>query len=152
EPADELLVYRLTLIAPGDAPPAQPLVIAGAPATLNAAKTALVIDASQLPAGSVIHLEDVAFAVVVGQVQVAGGSGAQVVYADDAAQTLVLGEADDILHAGGGDDTVGSAGGNDRIHGSVGDDILFGGAGSDFLHGGSGQDIARFDGDAAAYA
>ncbi|WP_418514741.1 hypothetical protein [Delftia sp. PS-11] len=105
---------------------------------------ALVIDARALPAGSVLDLSRVEFAIVIGAVRVIGGEGRNFATGDGSAQWMVLGADDDILHGGAGDDTVGSLGGNDQVFGDAGNDIVFGGTGHDTLSGGSGND--RLDG------
>ncbi|MDC8803651.1 Ig-like domain-containing protein [Halomonas pacifica] len=126
-----------------------PLVISGA--TASDRQEALVIDVSQLPRGTVLRLEDVEFAAIVGEARVIGGSGANTVVGDDSAQVIVLGEDDDILYGGGGDDTVGSKGGDDRLFGGNGNDELFGGAGADLLHGGRDDDLASYEGNRDDY-
>ncbi len=125
--------------------PTVPLVISGMPASVDSPVSALVIDARSLPSGSILQLDNVDFAALVGAVRVTGGAGSQTVWGDDAAQHIVLGADDDVLHGGGGDDTVGSKGGNDLIYGEAGNDILFGGAGADRLHGGLDSDTARYE-------
>lgn len=112
---------------------------------------ALVIDASELPRGTVLNLNDVEFAVIIGPVRLDGGDGRNIVVADGSNQYIVLGEEDDTLDGGAGDDTVGSAGGDDVIDGGSGNDLVFGGAGNDTLDGGDGDDIAEFQGDYADY-
>ncbi|QEI04969.1 DUF4214 domain-containing protein [Pigmentiphaga aceris] len=103
-------------------------------------RTALVIGTSALPADTLIDLENVDFAIIVGNARVTGGAGANVVYGDDSRQFIVLGEGDDVLHGGGDNDTVGSLRGNDQTFGDAGDDIVYGGTGNDILHGGAGSD------------
>lgn len=140
-----LLVQAVTPTTPAGLPaPAVPLVISGVPTSAESAGSALVIDARSLPSGSILQLDNVDFAALVGAVRVTGGAGSQTVWGDDAAQHIVLGADDDVLHGGGGDDTVGSEGGNDLIYGDAGNDTLFGGAGADRLHGGSDSDTARY--------
>ncbi|WP_181690008.1 Ig-like domain-containing protein [Stutzerimonas zhaodongensis] len=142
-----LLVQAVTPTTSAGLPaPAVPLVISGVPASAELPVSALVIDSRSLPSGSILQLDNVDFAVLVGAVQITGGAGPQIVWGDDAAQHIVLGADDDVLHGGGGDDTVGSEGGNDLIYGEAGNDTLFGGAGADRLHGGSGSDTARYEG------
>ncbi len=131
--------------------PTVPLVISGMPASVDSPVSALVIDTRSLPSGSVLRLDNVNFAALIGAVQVTGGTGSQTVWGDDAAQHIVLGVDDDVLHGGGGDDTVGSKGGNDRIYGEAGNDTLFGGAGADRLHGGGDADTARYEGNRDDY-
>lgn len=112
--------------------------------TSNSHQEAFVIDASALPSGNQLQLDNIDFASIIGATTLSGGQGANVVIADNAAQTVVLGAADDELYGGGGDDIVGSKGGDDLLFGEAGDDRLFGGAGDDTLDGGSGVDAARF--------
>ena len=98
---------------------AQPIVITGAVGTGEASALhphrgeALVIDARQLPAGAVLQLDNVEFAIVIGNCTVVGGSGRNFVVGDAAAQTIVLGAEDDVLHGGGG---------NDKLYGGQGMD------------------------------
>jgi hypothetical protein len=114
---------------------------AGAPA--NASAIGLVIDATHLPAGAVLQLDNVDFAAVVGAATLRGGAGENYVVGDDAAQNILLGADDDILHGGGGNDIIGSAGGNDQLYGDDGNDIVYGGIGNDTLHGGNGNDMLQ---------
>jgi hypothetical protein len=129
--------------------PAQPLVITGA-TTANAPMTALVIDTRSLPSGTVLELQDVEFAAVIGKAHVTGGNGSQNVWGDGASQYIMLGADDDVLHGGGGDDVVGSAGGNDKVYGDEGNDLVFGGIGNDYVDGGTGRDVAQFSGSGRA--
>lgn len=136
-------------LQPGTGTSDKPLVISGTTGTSTV--TALVLDASALPPGTVIELKNVSFAAVVGNVSLAGGEGSQTVFADSGSQFIFLGADDDILHGGGGDDTIGSAGGDDRIFGEAGNDVVFGGSGKNLFHGGSGIDSARYSGTASDY-
>ncbi|MCP1364298.1 hypothetical protein BIS06_03495, partial [Halomonas sp. BBD48] len=155
-PGDASLVIQSILgtVSPVAGVPTEPLTIRGTPVSDGTLATALVIDAHRLPVGTVIQLQDVDFAAVVGEVTLGGGEGRQHVWGDSAAQTIVLGADDDVLHGGGGNDTVGSKGGRDLLFGDAGNDIVFGGDGYDRLSGGSGDDTlfgdagmdaARFD-------
>ncbi|WP_435540421.1 Calx-beta domain-containing protein [Azospirillum sp. ST 5-10] len=122
--------------------PSTPLVITGDRSTGPDRKpVALVIDVSALPPGTVIQLQDVEFAAVVGAVQVTGGAGSQVVTGDRAAQYIVLGADDDTLRGGGGNDFVGSAEGNDVLFGDEGDDTVTGGLENDALYGNKQNDL-----------
>ena len=146
----QIALRTLTLKAAPDAVAAgtlaQPIVITGAVGTGEASALhphrgeALVIDARQLPAGAVLQLDNVEFAIVIGNCTVVGGSGRNFVVGDAAAQTIVLGAEDDVLHGGGGNDYIGSKGGNDQLYGDAGNDTLSGGKDNDTLHGGSGND------------
>ncbi len=117
-------------------------------------REALIIDASALPADTVLTLNNIEFAVIIGDVKVSGGDGANIVFAGEGNQEIILGADDDELHGGDGDDLVGSKGGNDELFGDAGHDTLEGGDGNDTLHGGSGND--SLDGgsglDAAVFA
>lgn len=127
--------------------PGQPIVITGANGTGEGDGThplrqeALVVDARQLPPGTVLQFDKVEFAIVIGAVRVVGGEGANFVVGDGAAQFIVLGAGDDVLRGGGGSDVVGSKGGNDTLYGDAGNDTLVGGIGNDQLEGGAGNDI-----------
>ncbi len=145
----QVVLRTLTLTAaPGTAAGtlAQPIVISGAVgagegSALHPARAeALVIDARQLPAGAVLQLDNVEFAIIIGACTVIGGAGRNFVIGDASAQTIILGAEDDVLHGGGGDDFIGSKGGDDQLYGDAGNDTLSGGDGNDTLHGGSGND------------
>jgi hypothetical protein len=113
---------------------------------------ALVIDTTGLPPGSQLDLQDVEFAIIIGDnVTIRGGLGANIVYAGSGHQDIVLGPDDDILHGGDGNDYVGSLGGNDQLYGDAGNDTLSGGTGNDTLDGGTGDDTAMFSGNFADY-
>jgi len=123
-----------------------PITISGALGSGESSTTnpnrqeALVVDATNLPSGTVLNFNNVEFAIVIGAVQVTGGTGKNFVIGDSASQWMVLGEGDDTLYGGGGDDTIGSHGGNDLLYGDAGNDIVSGGDGNDTLVGGSGND------------
>ena len=148
--------------------PANQLIVNGANATDH--HEALVIDTNGLVAGSELSLNDVDFAIIVGNhAQIRGGAGNNMVYGDASDQNIVLGAGDDTLYGGGGNDSIGStlgndilygeAGkdtlsggdGNDSLYGGDGDDRLIGGTGSNFLDGGAGDDTAVFSGNYAQY-
>jgi hypothetical protein len=139
-----LLVQTIAPTYQGSGMPGQALGISGQPAVTGQPLTALVINASGLPSGTSLQLNNVEFAAIIGSVSVSGGAGSQHVWGDGASQTIFLGADDDVLHGGGGNDTVGSLGGNDQVFGDDGDDIVFGGTGHDTLSGGTGND--RLDG------
>ncbi|QEI04970.1 DUF4214 domain-containing protein [Pigmentiphaga aceris] len=133
----QVVVQTITISA--QATSGGPLVIS-AGNTQDGHRTAVVIDTRALPAGTLIDLENVDFAIIIGDARVTGGAGANIAYGDDANQFIVLGEGDDILHGLGGDDTVGSLRGNDQVFGDDGNDIVYGGTGDDIMHGGAGND------------
>lgn len=142
-PTDRPLLVQSIVATQSGSTSGVPLVISGSK-DADAPATALVIDARGLAAGTIIELQDIAFATVIGNVQVTGGAGSQVVYGDSSSQCIVLGADDDTLHGGGGDDYVGSLGGNDWLYGDDGNDTVSGGVGNDFLFGGA--DIDRLEG------
>jgi VCBS repeat-containing protein len=121
-------------------PAGQPIAIRGAAAAGGPA-TAVIVDASGLPSGTALTVDDVDFVVVIGAMKVTGGNGSQNAWGDSAAQYMVLGADDDTIHGGAGDDYVGSYGGNDRLYGDEGNDTVSGGEGNDTLDGGSGIDL-----------
>jgi uncharacterized repeat protein (TIGR02059 family) len=104
---------------------------------------AVVIDLRGLAAGTLVQLDQVEFALVIGAARITGGSGRNFVVGDAMNQFIVLGAEDDVLRGGGGDDTVGSKGGNDRLYGDEGNDLLVGGSGDDALDGGAGNDVLQ---------
>ncbi|HYD64468.1 DUF4347 domain-containing protein [Azospirillum sp.] len=142
-PTTNLTVRTIVpVVANPAAPPSQPIVITGtAPATGSTQQQAVVIDASSLPSGTVIQLQNVDFAAVVGAVRVTGGEGSQVVAGDSADQWMVLGADDDTLRGGGGNDFVGSEGGDDVLYGDTGLDTVTGGIGNDALYGNQQDDM-----------
>ncbi len=156
-PQDSTLwVNKLQLTAPSglSAVPGAVVVSGAASDPTGAARgniEALVIDGSALPAGSEIELQDVDFAVLVGNLTLRGGPGASMVFGDDHAQFIMLGAGDDVIYSGGGDDTLGSESGSNRLFGNAGNDTLLGGDGQDFLHGGSDVDVAVFTGSINRY-
>ncbi|NTW51902.1 MAG: hypothetical protein HGB22_04875 [Chlorobiaceae bacterium] len=106
---------------------------------------ALIIDASNLPHGTVLDLHNVEFAIIIGPTRLEGGTGSNIVIADGSDQYIVLGPSDDTIHGGDGNDTVGSLGGNDMLYGDGDNDQMFGGDGNDTLYGGDGNDTLRGD-------
>ncbi len=127
-----------------------PIIITG---SNNASdpRQALVIDVSNLPSGTILQLNNVAFASIIGSVRAVGGAGENFAVGDDENQFMVLGADDDVLFGGGGDDTVGSLGGDDQTSGDDGDDIVYGGTGNDQINGGLGFDRATQAGQLADY-
>ncbi|MFP4295932.1 MAG: cadherin-like domain-containing protein [Halothiobacillaceae bacterium] len=152
----EVTVRTLTFESTGTVPD-QPILVTGATGTGEddadhpQRQEALVMDARDLPSGTVLQFDKVEFAIVIGAVQVEGGEGRNFVIGDDAAQYIVLGADDDILHGGAGDDTIGSKGGDDRLFGGDGNDTLFGGTGHNLLHGGKDTDVITYEGQIEDY-
>ncbi|MBY4675181.1 DUF4347 domain-containing protein [Marinobacterium arenosum] len=152
-----LWVNKLTLTTSGSTAPDSPIVVSGNSQTTgssgsDSSQAALVIDTRSLPSGTLLQLEDVEFAVVVGEgTVIRGGSGSNTVFAGAGSQDIVLGADDDQLYGGAGDDTVGSEGGDDLLFGESGNDTLFGGDGADTLHGGADSDTATYDGNMDDY-
>jgi hypothetical protein len=135
------------IVAPG-ATLAQPIVITGSsttPAGIDHQRNRGGIGraAGGLPASTVLQLDNVDFAAVVGASTLRGGSGENMVIGDGASQNMFLGAEDDKLYGGGGDDIVGSAGGNDLLDGGSGNDLVVGGIGNDSVSGGSGDDVLQ---------
>lgn len=129
-------------IASGQAP-TTPITITGSAPAGQA--SAVLLDARQLPAGSIVNLQNVDYAVITGAVMVGGGAGSNVAIGDGANQTIILGADDDTLRGGGGDDVIGSREGRDLLYGDAGNDTVFGGLGYDRLSGGTGDDLLRGD-------
>jgi uncharacterized repeat protein (TIGR02059 family) len=148
---DALVINKVTLTSNSTTASSVPITING---TANLVQTAagastpteaLVIDTRQLPAGSILDLQNIEFAVIVGDnVTIRGGAGQNIVFAGAGSQNIRLGPGDDELHGGDGNDWVGSQGGDDKLYGDAGNDVLYGGTGNDTLDGGTGVDIALF--------
>ncbi|WP_158301036.1 DUF4214 domain-containing protein [Sulfurimonas denitrificans] len=155
---ETLVVNKVTLTSTDIAASVTPITITGTANTIVttagdiAPVEALVIDAHTLPFNSTLQLQNVEFAVIIGEdLTIRGGEGKNILFTGAGHQNIMLGEDDDELYAGDGDDTVGSAGGDDRIFGEAGNDTIFGGEGNDMLHGGSGTDVATYSGNIAEY-
>ncbi|MGE4266486.1 MAG: DUF4347 domain-containing protein [Deferribacterales bacterium] len=153
-----LVVNKIVLSVSGSDVPDSAIVINGTSNTVSTSdgdatpKEAVVIDASALPAGTELDLQNIEFAVIIGSgITVRGGDGANIVYAGDGIQDILLGADDDELHAGAGDDIVGSLAGDDIIYGESGNDRMSGGDGDDLLHGGSGTDTVVYSGSMSDY-
>ena len=146
---ETLIVNKVTLTTNNTVSvPNVPITINGTANTMatssgqEAPVEAIVIDASTLTAGTKINLQNVEFAVVVGEnLVIRGGEGANIFFSGAGSQNIVLGKDDDQLYAGAGEDIVGSVSGNDTIYGEAGDDTVFGGAGWDTLSGGEGNNL-----------
>lgn len=155
---ETLVVNKVTLTSAITTTSTTPITITGTANTITttngaqAPQEALVIDASTLPTGTTLQLNNVEFGVIVGSdLTIRGGEGRNVLFTGAGSQNIMLGADDDELYAGAGDDTVGSAGGNDKVFGEAGNDTVFGGEGSDTLHGGSENDKATYTGNMADY-
>ena len=146
-PGDTSLATRsIALTSTGGAP--QTFLISGdATAAGKHAAIGLVIDAAALPAGSIVQLDNVDFAAVIGNVTIRGGAGKNVVVGDGAAQRILLGADDDTAYGGGGNDVLVGGVGSDRLLGGSGDDVLQGGRSDvgqwDFFLGADGRVTAR---------
>ena len=140
----------LTVAAGTTTAPTEPIHISGSMGTGEGdtshplRQEALVIDASHLPSGTVLALDNVEFAIIIGPATASGGAGRNYVIGDASAQNILLGPDDDTIHGGAGNDTVGSKGGDDQLFGDEGNDTLFGGVGADILTGGTGSDVFQF--------
>lgn len=136
--ASDFVFATVTLTPAGSGTPGGTIVINGP--SSGSTPVAIILDASALPSGTQIELNNVAFAFVKGDVSIGGGAGQNIAIGDGATQTIILGADDDILLGGAGDDTIGSHGGRDLILGQDGNDTLSGGDGHDRLDGGKGND------------
>ncbi|MGE0330208.1 MAG: Ig-like domain-containing protein, partial [Ramlibacter sp.] len=146
----QVTVRTLTLTLGDDAGvPASPIRISGTTGTGEDdlahpnRQEALVIDVRSLPAGTVLQMQNVEFAVIVGAVRLQGGDGRNFAIGDGSSQFMVLGAGNDVLRGGAGDDTVASKAGADQLYGDSGNDIVVGGADSDILEGGAGNDVLQ---------
>ena len=138
-----LLVETIAPIS-GTSAPSSALTLTG---TSNGNQhTALVIDASHLPAQSNLVLNAVDFAAVIGSVNVTGNTSGQILSGDAASQQFTV--------SSGSDSSVFAGGGNDTLHVTV--PVITAGAltvdaSSTLLHGGTGNDTAVFDGVSGNY-
>ncbi|MBP6366172.1 MAG: DUF4214 domain-containing protein [Nitrosomonas sp.] len=135
----QIIVQAITLSASNTQAPNIPIIITGSNLD-DGSPQALIIDVSNLPSGTLIQLDNVAFAAIIGAARIVGGSHQNFVVGDDQNQYIVLGADDDILFGGDGADTIGSLGGGDQTAGEAGNDIVFGGTANDTLTGGTGND------------
>jgi hypothetical protein len=135
---ETFFVQTIELTADGNTTPNAPIIITGSDS--GDSKQMMIIDVSQLPTGTIIQLNNVAFASIVGATKVIGGKGENFAVGDADVQFMVLGADDDILFGGGGNDTIGSLSGDDQTSGDAGDDVVYGGTGDDQLNGGAGSD------------
>ena len=155
---DTLVVSKLTLTSSSGASAGSVHVSGTTNDVLNAVNgtqaptEALVVDGSALPTGSILFLDNIDFASIVGDgLTIRGGDGENVVFTGEGRQNIQLGAGDDELHAGAGNDWVGSQSGNDLIFGDAGNDFIYGGAGDDTLDGGTGMDTAVYAGNRTDY-
>jgi Ca2+-binding RTX toxin-like protein len=126
----DVTVTTLTLTGSGS-----PVAISG-----SDGNEAMVIDVSSLPPGTILTLDNVEFAVIIGAATITGGSGSNYVVGDSSVQYIVLGPENDTLDGGAGNDTIGSAGGQDVLSGGDGQDSVFGGDDNDRVYGNAGND------------
>ena len=144
--AGAMTLRTLTPTGPG------PVTITGT-AAAGAPREALIINMGSSPGGSVV-LNQVDFAVLVGEGTFTGGEGSSLTIGDDSAQTINLGPGDDTTRGGGGNDVVVSTtgrdllagdAGNDTMHGGDDDDTVMGGDDDDVIGGGNGNDLLSGD-------
>ncbi|MQA40431.1 Ig-like domain-containing protein [Rugamonas aquatica] len=142
-----LLVETITLSSGATAPTA-PLTLTGTPAQ----HTALVIDASHVPAGSQLVLNAVDFAAIIGAANVTGNTAGQTLIGDAASQRFTVSSGSGgAVFAGGGSDTLsftlpnaqGATHGDPRAAAAA--------PGTTILHGGLGADTAVFSGASTDY-
>ena len=148
--ADAPLLVQTIVPVSTDTAPAGQLVLTGT--SSGAQHTALVIDATQLAAGSGIALNGVDFAAIVGAANVTGNSAGQILTGDAAAQTFtVTGNLGGAVFAGGGGDRLAFAATPATPSSADGGARAAAGPVQTILHGGLGTDTAVFDGARAAY-
>ena len=153
-PQDNKVDVRSIIPTTTSASQGQPIVITGSSSptssddsgtdsdsssSANTSQTeAFVIDLTEMPAaaGTQLELHNIDLAVIIGPAVITGGSGSNIVHADDHPQSIILGADDDTLDGGGGNDTIGSAAGDDLLIGARGRDLITGGADNDTLKGG----------------
>lgn len=135
-----LLVETIVPIADSSTAPAATLTLTGT----SSQHTALVIDASQLPAQSKLALDSVDFAAIVGSAQVTGTTNGQILTGDAASQQFtVKADSGSNVFAGGGSDTL--------VVNTVPDNNAAPSSATTLVHGGSGNDQAVFSGASSDY-
>ncbi|MDP3055037.1 MAG: VCBS domain-containing protein [Methylobacter sp.] len=92
---------------------------------------AVVIDAHRLAAGTVLQLDNIEFAIVLGEVTVIGGNGSNFVIGDASAQIINGGMHNDTLIGGAGDDQLQSGLNYNYLYDNLGHNLLDGNAGVD---------------------
>lgn len=118
-----------------------PIVLTGsAPGPGDTQIDAFVVDMRGMPPGTVLQLDNIDFAAIIGGGSVGGGAGSNHVIGDSAGQLLSLGAGDDTLHGGGGSDSVMGGAGTDIASGGSGQDLLYGNQGADLVYGNEGLD------------
>lgn len=133
------MVHMVSVVPETTVTVTTPIIFEG-PSQSSPQAIGLVIDTTALQPNSVVRLDHVDFAAVIGSVRLIGGEGSNYVIGDGGSQNMFLGADDDELHGGGGDDVVRSKGGNDKLYGDDGNDMVGGGSGHDSLYGGSDND------------
>lgn len=137
-----LLVETIVPVSAGSTAPSGSLALTGTSTTDQ--HTALVIDASHLPAQSKLELNAVDFAAVIGSINVTGNTSGQVLTGDAASQQFtVKADSASSVFAGAGNDTlVVTAASSESISNTTA---------STLIHGGSGNDQAVFAGVSTDY-
>lgn len=112
----------------------------------NDADQQAVVSVEAFAAGredDIINLAD--FTLTYGDVEIFGGSGNDILWANVGNDFIDGGSGDDILDGGPGHDELnGGSSGNDRLSGGSGDDLLNGRTDNDLLFGGEGDDTYLF--------
>ncbi len=144
------LLVQTIVPTSGATAPAGALTLTGTSSATQ--HTALVIDASELPAGSQLVLNAVDFAAIIGAVNVSGNTPGQILTGDAAAQHFtVSSSAGGAVFSGAGADTLRFS--SPLASGNAAKQALAAAtpAGTTILHGGQGSDTAVFNGASSAY-
>lgn len=138
---DTVTVQTVTPSVTTGSVPGAPIALTG---NADSGTEALIVDVTNLPAGTPLTIDNIEFVSFVGNVAVTltGGSGSNYVVLGSGSDNVILGADDDTLQGGDGNDMVGSMGGNDILYGNQGTDTVTGGADQDSIFGGQDQDVA----------
>jgi len=142
------LLVQTLVPSTGNTTPTGALTLTGT--STSQQHTALVIDTSQMAAGSKLMLQQVDFAAIIGAADVTGNTNGQILTGDAASQHFTVSSSSgSSVFSGGGDDILAvsvppSARGTAQIQGAAQ-------PGTTLLHGGLGNDTVVFSGARAAY-
>ncbi|MBS0356083.1 MAG: DUF4214 domain-containing protein, partial [Proteobacteria bacterium] len=144
-PASVPLLVQTVAPTVGSTAPTQALTLTGT--SSDSQHTALVIDASQLPSGSSISLQQVDFAAIIGSASVTGNTSGQILTGDAANQHFTIANSSSQVFAGGGDDVLQFGASPAPQSATIGATQVT----TTVLHGGQGSDTAVFSGARADY-
>ena len=145
-PSSVPLLVQTVVPTTGSTAPTQALTLTGSSSASQ--HTALVIDASQLPSGASLSLQQVDFAAIIGSVSVTGSTNGQILTGDAANQHFTIAAASGSqVFAGGGNDTLALGASQAPQSATLAATPLT----TTVLHGGQGSDTVVFSGARSDY-